>query len=854
MKSIIQKLFLGALCATMLSPVFAPAQISEPETIFYGQVINRTSGQLDLITVGNLVWRIARPDGRQITLAATLRPLNNGQFSDRLSVPHQALTYGLFVTPDSVPLAVALADCSLLTMTVDGAPASIVAPGTTLFSVNQSSRAATYRLDLELVNALASSSGDGIPDWWKARYGVTDPNGHLFADGWSNLQKFQNGTSPTQDNRFPSLATTEFWAYADGRTEIPFAAIDSDSATTNIFYRLTSLPSSGNFYLRNFSNDVTLALNSTFTQDDVNQGKLIFVHGGSNSPAGPVNFNISLNDENPAPGTNYSIWLNVYRPNYSPVVTAAASAIVAAPFGFSDITGLSFSEQQMLLNYLWSRDFGSIIGDASRAASAKTLKAASVQAGRELPHVLVGGFGADRLVGSGTNDILVGGRGNDTIEDFSTTEGDALDISRVLTGASGQLTNSVQLSNNGSNTTVAINFAGAGSGFTNLTVTLLGKQYTQADLRTLSDGGSLLTGNKALSPVISIAATIAAASQNGPVAGQFTLTRTGPIGSPLTVNLTISGSAINGTSYQLIPSSVDFASGQRTVTLPVNPYQTSTALAQIAQVSIAAGTGYGIGTTATASVSIQPLLPQITIEALEPTAIRSDLTPGTFLISRGGIIDRSVFVRLTTTGTASSSTDYNSFSSFLNFSPYQTTALISVTPKVTANFVGGPKYVQVAIKADASYSALNPNVSRVYIVDQLYTGDSWKQRFFASSSDDWNTFSRRDSGNTGIKNLNRYAFGLNPTNPSPTNGLPLYQIMNDRLSVTFRHPLSVTDLEYVVEVSDDLAHWSALSNDVENFTPPGANTNDVEMVSYRSKSAVHGVKTKQFMRVTLQPR
>ena len=875
MKKFMQKLFRAALVGAILAPLFATAQISEPPTVFYGQVINRTSGQLDLLTAGNLVWRIARPDGRQLTLTATLNPLNNGRYSYRLSVPHQALTYGLFVSPDAVPLAVALTDCSLLTMTVDGVPASIVAPGTATFSVNQSSRAATYRLDLELVNALASSSGDGIPDWWKARYGVTDPNAHPFADGWSNLQKFQNGTSPTQDNRFPSLAVTEFWAYADGRTEIPFAAIDSDSATTNISYRLTSLPSSGNFYLRNFSNDVALALNSTFTQDDVNQGKLIFLHGGSNSPAGPVNFNISLRDENPAHGTNYSLWLNVYRPNYSPAVTAAASAIAAAPFGFSDIAGLSFSEQQMLLNYLWSRDFGSIIGDSSRAASAKTLKAASVLSSRETAHVLVGGFGADRLVGSGTNDILVGGRGNetlrgnggadlfivsdvnsgnDTIEDFSTTEGDALDISRVLIGASGQLTNYVQLSNNGSNTTLAINFSGAGSGFTNMTVTLLGKQYTQADLRTLSDGGSLLTGNKALSPVISITATIPAASQNGPVAGRFTLTRTGPTSSALTVNLTISGSAVNGTSYQLIPTSVDFVSGQRTVTLPVNPYQTSSALASIAQVSVAAGTGYGIGTSATASVSIEPLLPQITIEALEPTAIRSDLTPGTFLISRGGIIDRSVLVRLTTTGTASSSTDYNSFSSFLNFSPYQTTALISVTPKATANLVVGPKYVQVAIKADVSYSALNPSSGRVYIVDQLFTGDSWKQRFFSNSSDDWNTFSRRDSGNTGIKNLNRYAFGLNPTNPSPTNGLPLYQIMNDRLSVTFRHPLGVTDLEYVVEVSDDLTYWSALSNDVENFTLPGANTNDIEMVSYRSKSAVHGVKTKQFMRVTLQPR
>jgi len=874
MKSFIKIISLGALCAAMLSPVPAPAQISEPDTVFYGQVINRTSGQLDLITGGNLVWTIARPDGRQLTLKGALGPLNNGQYSYRISVPHQALTYGLFVDFSSVPLAAAVANCSHIAISVDGVPASIMAPGSSSFIVSQGLRAATYRLDLELTNALASSSGDGIPDWWKALYGVTDPNAHPTGDGWSNLQKFQNGTSPNQDNRFPSLASTEYWAYADGRTEIPLAAIDSDSATTNIFYQLASLPGSGTFYLRNASNDVALALNSQFTQDDVNQGRLIFVHNGSNAPAGPVSFSLNLGDENPAHGTNYTVWLNVYRPNYSDDINQAAGAIAAMPFGFSDISGLTFGEQQMLVNYILSRDQGYIVADSSRAASAKTIRAATVNAGRELPHVLVGGTGDDHLIGGATNDIFVAGRGNDvlrgnggadlfiissvnsgndTIEDFSPAEGDALDISRVLTGVSGQLTNYVQLTTNGTNSTLAINFVGSASGFTNMIVTLLNTHYTQADLRTLCDGGNLLTGNKALSPVISITATIPAASQNGPVSGQFTLTRTGPTGSPLTVNLTISGSAINGSSYELLPASVNFASGQRTATLSVNPYQTSTALSQIVQITVAAGTGYSIGTAASASVSIEPLLPQITIEAIEPVATRSDLTPGTFLVSRGGIIDRSVLVRLTITGSASSSVDYYAVSTFLNLSAYQTTALISIAPRSTANLVGGPKYVQMTIKPDPTYTAMNPATSRVFIAEQLFTGASWQQKYFASSTEDWSTFENRDTGNTGIRNLNRYAFGLNPTNPVSTNGLPFYQILNDRLSVSFRHPVAVTDLQYVVQVSDDLVNWSSLSNDVEPFTPSNANTNDVETVSYRSKSTVHGGKQKQFMRVVLQP-
>ena len=43
MKSFIKKISVGVLGALLLSPVLAPAQISEPDTIFYGQVINRTA-------------------------------------------------------------------------------------------------------------------------------------------------------------------------------------------------------------------------------------------------------------------------------------------------------------------------------------------------------------------------------------------------------------------------------------------------------------------------------------------------------------------------------------------------------------------------------------------------------------------------------------------------------------------------------------------------------------------------------------------------------------------------------------------------------------------------------------------
>ena len=157
---------------------------------------------------------------------------------------------------------------------------------------------------------------------------------------------------------------------------------------------------------------------------------------------------------------------------------------------------------------------------------------------------------------------------------FNVAEGDALDISRVLQGASTQLTNYLQLTTAGTNSLLGVNFAGTGSGFSNLIVTLSGTQFTAANLRSLVDGGNLITGNKVMSALISIVASIPAASQNGPVSGQFTLTRSGSLGSPLTVNLTISGSAVNGSSYELIAGTATFATGQRNLTLAVNPYST----------------------------------------------------------------------------------------------------------------------------------------------------------------------------------------------------------------------------------------------------------------------------------------
>ncbi|MES2571152.1 MAG: hypothetical protein V4710_13980 [Verrucomicrobiota bacterium] len=103
------------------------ANIPEPETVFYGAVINRFDNQAQVLTSGQLTWLIRDGDGTTLTLTTALEILP-GNLSYRLKVPHQALSNGLTVS-NALPLGAAPATYQHLSVTVDGKTAGIVAPG-----------------------------------------------------------------------------------------------------------------------------------------------------------------------------------------------------------------------------------------------------------------------------------------------------------------------------------------------------------------------------------------------------------------------------------------------------------------------------------------------------------------------------------------------------------------------------------------------------------------------------------------------------------------------------------------------------------------------------------------------------
>src|SRR5205814_3405447 len=230
-----------------------------------------------------------------------------------------------------------------------------------------------------------------------------------------------------------SLVTADLFVYSAGATGVRLQSLDSDSGPTNLSYTLLAGPQTGTLFLRNAtanpgSSDAALASGSTFTQDDVNKGRLMFVDQSADSFTTADSFTISLRDENPThlPATN-QVALNIYLPNYADAILRQAQAVPVAPAGFSDIAGLSFYEQQMVLNYFLSRDHGYAIWDNSRATAPQELVVPSsgltpaqyatyiASYGRDRAHVLIGGAGSDHLVGGMENDILIAGRGGATL-------------------------------------------------------------------------------------------------------------------------------------------------------------------------------------------------------------------------------------------------------------------------------------------------------------------------------------------------------------------------------------------------------------------------------------------------------
>ncbi len=107
-------------------------------------------------------------------------------------------------------------------------------------------------------------------------------------------------------------------------------------------------------------------------------------------------------------------------------------------------------------------------------------------------------------------------------------------------------------------------------------------------------------------PTVVVAATAPLASEQTGDAGVFTITRTGPVTSPLFVPLAWGGSAVSGTHYTAPPSSLLIPAGAASATVSVTPLSDSLAQGdRSVTLSVATDWSLSAGAPATATATIQ---------------------------------------------------------------------------------------------------------------------------------------------------------------------------------------------------------------------------------------------------------
>ncbi|MEK7952869.1 Calx-beta domain-containing protein [Luteolibacter soli] len=838
----------------------AAAIISEPETLVYGRILNRKNPNLEqLVTAGTLYWTIQKPDGSTVVLSGEVDALDNGHYSYLVRIPHQAMMLGQQPSPLVLPLGTTTTTASHASISFNGAPATILSPSTSVFDLDQTLRASALRVDLEINAANPDGDGDGIPDWWEDKYGLdkqdstdalTDANGN----GRNNLAEYLAGTDPNHNSTQPLLLTHEVIAYSKSESLVLLETADSNSTPAQLTYTLYTPPTGGRLVLRNAvhlpaTTSVPLAAGATFTQADVSAGRLVFEHTEGETPG---SFEVGVRDEVPAnPESRGPVQVLLFDP--------ADNLVAATP-----------EESVRLEARRLAVSHGHLVADLSSAAgkhrlSAPTagLSASAYQThvtnyGAETPHVFLGGPADDTFTGGAAADFfygsdgantMTGGTGGDsfiftgtspsvdTITDFTPTQGDLIDLSGVLDGLSTRLTDYVRIRRSGTDAMLEICAGGTNSGFTDRVIRLQNSTLQPADVLNLYYSGNLETGAVGLPSRVSITATNTGASENGPVAGQFTVTREGDFDLPLTVNLTISGNATNGVDYQNIPSSITIPSGQAGAVISILPYVDATAeFNETVFIQIADSTGYLTGTAASAQLVIEDLKPQISLEVIEKLAGVTGSSPASVVIRRGGLLSPEVFVQFTLSGTAKSGTDYNTVTPYVTFTSGQTAKVIEFVPKPNANFAGAEaKTIRMTVKADTAFASMVP-AADLTLVPQRLSYDEWLAARGVNASD---------------QELLRYGFsqGTAPSDNSMFARMPKATVEDGYLTLRFRKKPGVSDMNYQVQYSSNLTQWQSGSDVVEDITSQVA-PNDPGAAVFRSKTPMSAAKVAS-MRVNL---
>jgi hypothetical protein len=223
-----------------------------------------------------------------------------------------------------------------------------------------------------------------------------------------------------------------------------------------------------------------------------------------------------------------------------------------------------------------------------------------------------------------------------------------------------------------------------------------------------------------LTSLVSVTATDALAEEVDGNIGLFTLTRSGSatlLAAPLSVTLTLTGTATNGTDYSGLPLTANFAAGVATTMVEVKPTSdAATEGPETVILTLGVTAPYEAGSPASATVTIGDTpTPLVSVTAFDSTAAESGLDPGVFRFTRSVASATPLTVTYTIAGNAQNGIDYQLLSGSVTIPAGAAFIDVTVQPKVNQDMVGGSETVIVTLVDGAAYDLSAPATATVTI-------------------------------------------------------------------------------------------------------------------------------------------
>ena len=220
---------------------------------------------------------------------------------------------------------------------------------------------------------------------------------------------------------------------------------------------------------------------------------------------------------------------------------------------------------------------------------------------------------------------------------------------------------------------------------------------------------------------VSVTATAATASEVGPVAGNFRLTRTGGTNNSQLVNFQITGTASPPSDCPALGTTVTIPAGATFVDLPVIPVDDGTVELDedLKLTLISAPTGKIIAPS-TATITILDAntnnLPTVVLTATnQPNAVEGGAN-GSFVLARTGATTDPLTVYLSAGGTATGGSDYTALPNPVTFAIGQSSLPIVITATDDPT-IEGEETVIVALTAQDTYRVAHPGTVTAKIQD-----------------------------------------------------------------------------------------------------------------------------------------